>query len=389
MQFSAIIAEYNPFTNGHLYHIEQTKKIYGLPVVCIMSGNFVQRGEIALLDKYQRAKHAVQAGASIVIELPTVFALSPAPDFAFGAIKTLNSLGCIKYLCCGSESGDIEKLTTAAEKLLSAEKSTLFKKSRQLGRTYSENIIDSVDKSTSSLIKKPNNILAIEYIKAIIKTQSKIIPVTIKREDNFCSTDITKSIRPSASAVRKLVFDSNITEAKKHIPPFVIEDIKKVNPQRFETLKDSLLLGIKLTGTPELSKINEATEGLEYRLKDIASSSTSYKEFESKVYTKRYKDSKINRLVIKSSLGITDDITLLAKKIKPYVKVLAIDSSNKNYLKYFDKNKSSIIVTKKDYDKLNKSQKQIINKDLLASSLSSICHSTDSNTDFSIGTLMV
>jgi predicted nucleotidyltransferase len=147
MEFSAIIAEYNPLTNGHIHHIKETKEKLGLPIVCIMSGNFVQRGEIAVLNKYTRAKHAILAGADIVIELPTIFSLSSAQDFAYGAIKTLSAIGSVKYLSFGSELGDIEKLKSIANELIELENqksSNIFSKS---GKTYASNMIKRDRKS--------------------------------------------------------------------------------------------------------------------------------------------------------------------------------------------------------------------------------------------------
>ena len=113
MNFVGIIAEHNPFTSGHRYLIKKAKELTGLPVLIIMSGNFVQRGELAIFDKYTRAKHAIQGGADVVIELPTVFATSPAPDFALGAVKTLSALP-VSHLIFGSECGDIAKLSEIA-----------------------------------------------------------------------------------------------------------------------------------------------------------------------------------------------------------------------------------------------------------------------------------
>lgn len=389
MEFSAIIAEYNPLTNGHLYHIQRTKKELGLPIVCIMSGNFVQRGEASILNKYTRAKHAILAGADLVIELPTVFALSNAIEFAYGAIKVLNGLGCIKYLSFGSESGDIEELKKASTELSSLKKSDVFFKQSKAGKSYASSVIKCVSEDVARLIEKPNNILAIEYLKALSETNSNIIPYTIKREDNYNMFEILGE-QPSASALRKLILASKKSETKKFAPAFTFDDISKINEKYIKYFKNCITFAVLKKTTDQIQEINEVTEGLEFRLHRATQSSNSYSEFAKKAYTKRYKNSKIDRIVIQCALDITKNLVQRAKAMKPYAKFLAVrESLKRDIFKSINQDTVSIITKRKDYTLLDSEQKDVVKIDIFASEVSSLAHRTNSNLDYTIGTIYI
>ena len=153
MKFTAIICEHNPLSLGHIKILSEAKKL-GNPIICIMSGNFVQRGEPAILDKYTRASHTIMAGADVVIELPTIFALSSAPDFAFGAVNILNSLNNVEYLLFGSECGNINELTKVAENLLLENNQTKekIKENLKSGKSFASSVINE-----HPILQKPNN----------------------------------------------------------------------------------------------------------------------------------------------------------------------------------------------------------------------------------------
>lgn len=389
MEFSAIIAEYNPLTNGHLYHIQRTKKELGLPVICIMSGNFVQRGEASIMNKYTRAKHAILAGADLVIELPTVFALSNAIEFAFGAVRTLSSLGCVKYLSFGSESGDIETLKKAAVELSSLKKSEIFFKQSKAGKSYASSVIKCVSEEVAKLIEKPNNILAIEYLKALSETKSEIIPYTIKREDNYNEFEISGK-KPSASALRKLILASKKSQTKKFSPAFTFDDIEKINEKYIKYFKNCITFAVLKKTTDQIKEINEVTEGLEFRLHKAARETNSYSEFSKKAYTKRYKNSKIDRIVIQCALDITKELVQRAKVMKPYAKILAIrESLKKDIFRSINQETVSIITKRKDYTLLDADQRDVVKIDIFASEVSSLAHRTNSNLDYTIGTIYI
>lgn len=385
MQFSAIICEFNPLTNGHEYIIKKTKEL-GLPLLCIMSGSFVQRGEVAILDKYTRAKHAIMAGADMVIELPTIFALSPAQDFAFGAIKILNDLGCIKNLVFGSENGDIKKLTELANYLIENEQnSETIKQELKKGKSFSSCVSSSLPKKFENLLSSSNNVLAVEYIKALIKTNSKISPVTIKRENNYLSSNL--SGLASATAVRQGVYEKNIAKIKNFVPEYVYNDLFSVEPERANHFCDMLMFSLRNSLSEEAQNISEATEGIEYRIIEKAKSNTSFNLFIKATTTKRYKVAKIRRIVIKNALKITKDQTEKAKINCLYAKLIAVSKESVSLLSNI--NKEMLITTKKDYQKLNNIQKEVIKKDLEATELSAYVHKTSGDLDYKIGMKIV
>lgn len=380
MDFSAIICEFNPITFGHIKLIEETKKRFKLPIICIMSGNFVQRGEISIFNKYTRARHAIDAGADVVIELPTIYALSPASDFAYGAIKILSALGNVKHLVFGSECGDLDKLISAKDKLLNLEKTEKFKSEAKKGYSYASSVLRISDSSLKGILEKPNNLLAVEYLKALAALKSSIIPYTIKREDNYNNSSNIINL-PSSSYIRKLISETKITDAIIKSPKFIENSIKNYR-ENSNGLNSILLYNMQTVSPDKLNKISEVNEGLEYRLSDCAIKSTSYSDFINACYTKRYKDSKISRIIIKNTLSITSDTLQNAKTSRPYAKMLMIRESIKHsFIKSISKN-IDLIITKKDYDKLPENEKEIFDIDIKASKLSSIYHGVMPNLDF-------
>ncbi|MDD4834309.1 MAG: nucleotidyltransferase family protein, partial [Lutispora sp.] len=206
MRVIGIVSEYNPFHNGHKFHLELSKKLCKAEYsVAIMSGNFLQRGEPALFDKWIRAKMAVLNGIDLVIELPVVYSCQVAELFALGAVKILNSLGIIDYLCFGSENGNIEDLYNISNILLNEPKEIKqeIKYKMSKGMTYSKAIGETYKDHYGDMLSYPNNVLGIEYIKSIILLSSSIKPVTIKRlMNNYSDKNFTGSIS-SATAIRE------------------------------------------------------------------------------------------------------------------------------------------------------------------------------------------
>ena len=206
MQATGIIAEYNPFHNGHLYHIQETKRLTQQPVIVVMSGCFMQRGEPAVLSKWQRASCAVQGGADLVLELPCVFTLRSAEFFAKGAVQLLAATGCVNTLACGTEhpQSDFE---AAASLACSAEAQTRLRELLQNGLSYAQAWEKILGANTA--FRTPNDILALEYTKALLQTSADIQPLYLQRTDEgYNSTSIGNSIA-SASAIRRAMADGN------------------------------------------------------------------------------------------------------------------------------------------------------------------------------------
>ena len=183
MNITGIITEYNIFHNGHKYQIDEIKK-HSDAVIVVMSGSFVQRGDVAITDKWSRAKTALLGGVDLVIELPVCYALNAAPNFATGGINILNALGVVNNICFGSESGSIDELMSAAE-LLENENSEISEKIKKYvmgGMSYPNALTKAYSALIpSDILSEPNNILATEYIRALIRSDSKIKPMTVKR----------------------------------------------------------------------------------------------------------------------------------------------------------------------------------------------------------------
>lgn len=392
MNFCGVICEFNPLHNGHEYLIKEAKKQTGCDIVCLMSGNFVQRGEPAFVGKYERAKNAISAGATAVLELPTIYACSNAENFAYGAVKILDALGA-DTLAFGVENADLELLEKIAK--LKAENSAsfteAFKNEIENGICYNTALKRAIAKEFGNdkileILEKPNNILAVEYLTAIIKLDSKIKPVAIKRIDNGYYSENEKNEFLSASGIRKLVLQEK--EYEKYIPEYVKFDkyFDKICSFRFE----SLIIWNLRKMTPEtLEKHYDYNEGIEYRIKEMANKYSTLDEIIDAIVTPRYRESRIKKLLIYPSLEITKKKVSLAKTTKPAVKVLAIAKSNKALLSSANKRKISLVVSNKDYENLTKQQKQIFDIDLNASNLYGVATQTQNNDDKKKGTLFV
>lgn len=290
MKTAGIICEYNPFHNGHLYHIEETKK-HADAVVCVMSGSFVQRGYPAVCDKFSRADAAVRHGADIVIELPTVFALSSAESFACGGVIILDSLGFIDMISFGAESENF--------RIVDEENSDFKKQMRaelDMGLSYASAKANAAAKIFEiELSDKPNDILAYEYIKALKRINSSIEPLIIKRRFNDYHGRKPFGKYASASYIRE-----HLADAKKYTP----ELPEKCEITDFEKYGLAALAHLRCTDAKNLKEIQGCGEGLENRIKQAANDAESFDDFLRLAKTKRYPSGRILRLAAASMLGI-------------------------------------------------------------------------------------
>ena len=227
MKICAIICEYNPFHNGHLYQLREAKRLSGADaLLCIMSGNFVQRGEAAILDKYTRAKHALQAGADAVIELPTIFATSNAELFAKGAISILSAIPSVKTLCFGCENADKTAFKLAA-RYLNDEPSDVSEKIKEMvasGMSFAKARANAwAGYIPLDLLCSPNNILGLEYTRAILAKDADIDILPIQRVGNGYSEAKLNEELPSATAIREAIKDGGSVEMQ--VPDFVLNDL--------------------------------------------------------------------------------------------------------------------------------------------------------------------
>ncbi len=324
VKIAAIIAEYNPFHNGHLKQLRKAKREVGADILAVvMSGSFTERGDICVADKYTRAKWAIEAGADVVIELPTVYTLSNAQFFAEGALKTLSMLGEFT-LCFGTETEELNDLSMVAE-FMASESNDM---SRMLKNFLSEGY--SVAKSRSlalnlirpdiaNMLQMPNNILAVEYIKAGAKYGDKVDYHNIPR-----IPDNDRTIASSTKIRNRLYSGQNF---EKLVPEFVKKEDMVVDPTTYGTISTYAL---KSKAPDELAEITNIHEGMENRISK--SDFNSFEEFLG-LTTKRYTRSTIKRIAACTAVGVTKSLVQLAKDEKPYTTILAIrDSKRKKIL---------------------------------------------------------
>lgn len=317
MKVVGIIAEYNPFHKGHHYQIEQIRKTTGADyIVVVMSGNYVQRGTPAWTDKYLRAQMALSCGADLVFELPLCYAASSAETFALGGIALLTDLGFVDAVCFGSECGELSALSMIAKYLINPneEYHTSLKELLKKGYSYPKarevllsRQFPSLFTSYPNLLKKPNNILGMEYLKAIQLLNSPLEAITIKRKDSdYHSKEI--SAFSSATAIRHLSIntpDTFIQEAVTLLPP-AVSDILQKEKNRFPITENdfSAMLFYSLSQTGNHDTILDMTRELSDRIQQKLAAFTSFSDFCMQLKTKQYTYNRISRTLLHILLGI-------------------------------------------------------------------------------------
>lgn len=352
MRIAAIISEYNPFHKGHEYQIRMTKtEGNATHIIALMSGNFVQRGLPAIIDKYRRAEMALLGGADLVLELPGVYALSSAEFFAEGAIRILNALNGVELLSFGSEEGSLHSLKAIAEILAyePEEFKELLKTELNHGQSYPKarnealkNLLPDVD---VDFIQNPNNILGVEYLKAMIRTESLIEPFTVKRTGKgYHDLELNEEEFASATALRKEI--ENDESIQGYVPQEIYKYIEELKKQAYpfiveEDFKDLLMYRL-ITEKQSLSHIQEASEGLDNR---IISRLRHLKEgtlesFINEIKTKRYTRTRISRILMQYLLAYDlEPIEELRRQTPEAIKILALNDRGKEILAALRKDK--------------------------------------------------
>ena len=345
MKIAGIVAEYNPFHNGHKYHIEQTKRICGAShTVAVMSGDFVMRGEPALKDKLSRAEAAVKSGVDLIIELPVCYSLASAEFFAYGAVYILNALGCIDYLSFGSEEGSTEEIERISEALSCEDISEKIKEKMKSGIPVFS-AISKILPEYENILSKPNNILGINYLKALKKLNSNITPVTVKREGDGYNTETPKGEFASAKAIRNLL--SEAKDVSEYLPE---ESAKKLTGCVFEKNFDKIVTyALRMADEEYLKTIPDVTEGLESLIKKAAFSKNTVEDIAEEIKSKRYAYTRIKRIIYNAVLGITEE---KREKNPEYIRVLALNERGREILAKARKTATLPIITnisKKDF----------------------------------------
>ncbi|GKU24790.1 nucleotidyltransferase [Clostridium folliculivorans] len=368
MNIVGIVTEYNPFHNGHKLHLEQTKKVTNADgVICVMSGNFVQRGLPSILDKWTRAQIAVLNGVDLVIELPTIFSVSSAEFFAKGAVDILNQTSVVNSICFGSEIGEIDIIMKVAKTLSyeSNEFKSLLRNHLNQGKSYvksrSEALLEYFKKYDNfnfrseefeKFLNSSNNILGIEYCKSIIKSKSTINPITIKRiGSSYNDINLTSSFA-SATAIREQLYnDSPIDELYKYMPDTSIQiiDEKRKISDKFPSNDDFLkYIKYKITTNPgSLSNLPDNMEGLENKFIKEIMKAKSADELIMLVKSKRYAYSRLSRLLCQYFIGFENyDIQSLRTSKPNYLRVLGLNNVGAQIVKEIKRNSEINIINK-------------------------------------------
>lgn len=338
MKISGIICEYNPFHNGHLHHINETRKNGATHIVAVMSGNFVQRGDVAIMDKLERARLALRSGVDLVIELPVQYCLSSAQNYAAGAVWLLDSLGAVEELSFGSECGDIEKLSKALDtiELTAIAHAQEIHGIMEKGYTYPRalnSVINGIDPETASIISEPNNILGIEYLRALKDLASGIRPFTIKRRYAPHDSDITEKDTASASLIRDIICREhsvdNVLKYTNALWGDALENaVEEGEIALIERLERVMLYKLRSTTAEEIASINDVAQGLESRIY-AARMAGSLDELLFTVKSKRYTMARIKRIMLSLLIGITKEDM---EQMPPYGRILAINERGREIL---------------------------------------------------------
>lgn len=324
-----LICEFNPLHNGHKYILDKIKDECEY-TVCVMSGNFVQRGDVAVLNKWKRAECALNLGADLVIELPVWNSVSTAEKFAFTGVHLLNSLGCVDRIYFGSECGDIEKLKKAAKLTADNEINTFIKENINSGETFAkvrENAVNILyGEEISNLFKESNNILGIEYIKALNKLESHIEPYTVKRYKAGHNEGIVENFA-SATKIRELI--STKEEVKTFVPDITNTFIENSDLADIKNVERAILCKLRSLSPADLLNIPDVSEGLENRIIEGANENTDLGGLYSYIKTRRYSHARIRRIILSSFLNITKELPLEGK----YLRILGMTKKGEEILK--------------------------------------------------------
>lgn len=352
---TGVIAEYNPFHNGHRYQLLEARRATGCEhVVVVMSGSFVQRGEVAMFDKFSRASWALQSGADMVLQLPAVYACAAAERFAEGAVRVLNGTGLVDALCFGSESGDIaeiKKMAALGSKESDSHKEMLLKHLKQ-GMSFpsarNKAFAEQHGGRLASAVSLPNDILAVEYLRAIEKFAPNIVPYAVKRVGVSHDAKQADGAFASASALRRSALNGDMDALFPYLPDSVFADIKRqivdgAAPYAQERLSDAVLYALRRMTKEELKRLPDVNEGLENVLYRCVREASGYGELLSLMKTKRYTLARLKRVLVYALLGVESDIYQTSL---PYIRVLGVRRDSVSLLNALGKSASLPVVTR-------------------------------------------
>ncbi len=399
-----VIAEYNPFHNGHYYHLQATKEITGADYcVAVISGNFTQRGDTSIVNKWAKTYMAICGGADLVIELPTVYSISSAENFANGAIKILDNLKVVDAVSFGAEANDLATLNNIANVLYEEPKAYTNILAHELKKGISypsarENALMMYlndIKRYANTLNSPNNILAIEYLKALKVQKSKLEPIMIKRKKVYYNDNKIVDDFASATAIRKLLQDGEYTNLRKVIPrssyTIIGQEARKGSiVLSLEKYEKEIIYALRKMKVEEIANLPDVSEGLQFAIKNAANESNTLKDLISNIKSKRYTQTRIQRILLYALLGIDKKLMDNSKKVVPYVRVLGFTQKGKSLLSEIARTnpKLNIITSLKKYMDQNKNKNKILSemleKDIFATDIYTLGYTGESkaNLDF-------
>ena len=373
-----IVAEFNPFHNGHKYIVDTLKANGENTVTAVMSESFVQRGECACMSPYERTKAALLNGVDLVLSLPVPYATASAERFALGGVTVLGSMGCIDALGFGSECGDVECLTKCAKAITAEEFSPLLENRLSEGLSFptarQKALRDMYGDAFADALSSPNDLLGVEYIKAIDKNKFPIKPIAIKRVGVSHDSNEVSVNFCSASAIRSFLKNGN--EFKEFMPEESFEILNEAvlsgnAPADFTKLENAILYKLRTMSIDDFKKIPDVSEGLEYRFFEAVRNSVTLTEILEKVKTKRYTHSRLRRIILCALLGITEEYTDIPVA---YIRVLGFNEKGAEILKQAKNTATLPIVTKSsDIKYLDENAKKIFELECKARDIFSLC----------------
>ena len=381
MKILGIITEYNPLHNGHLYHLYKARERTGADyVVAVMSGNFLQRGEPAIINKWARTKMALNAGIDLIIELPFVFSTQDANGFAFGAVKLLDSLQIIDYLCFGCETDNLDTLYSISNFLniepqeykelivYNCKSGYEFPKARSqtvcdYHRIFGINGLEKISPlELSKLLKYPNNILALEYIKHLLNLKSKIKPIAIKRIGASYHQKNIKGKISSATSIRNEILN-NLNSPKNDL--FMLNDkIKSTIPSSgfpvlerelregrgpitLDSYRQYILATLRRMSLEDISRIHGVIEGLENRIKKASLKSYTVEQLINSIKTRRYTRTKIQRIILHLMMNLSKKDVKIFNRCGPlYARLLGFSKKGKTLIRTIKKSSSTPLISK-------------------------------------------
>ncbi|MBQ3053100.1 MAG: nucleotidyltransferase family protein [Clostridia bacterium] len=365
LSVTGIIAEFNPLHKGHEYLIKEAKK--SGPVICVISGNFVQRGDTAIAEKRIRAKAALMCGADLVLELPVLWSMSTAQNFALGGVSALYFAGCDKILF-GSECGDIQKLYRASKILNSPEFSQKIEKHLSNGITFASarQIAGEECGIEKGILNCPNNNLGIEYISAALREGYNIEFETVSRR-GAAHDSLEEAEFVSASLLRQKITEGDVKFCEKYMPENVVKLFSKENISEISRIDRAILASLRTKSVENLKNLPDLSEGLENKLFSAIRVAKNCEELYNSIKVKRYTHARVRRLCLSAFLGMENNYFM---KPIPYLRVLGFNATGKELLgKKLSKADVPVIVRSCDIDKLSDAEKAVFKLESRATDL--------------------